>query len=768
MFREFRAPLRQSAAEERARNLSLPRRRLRYYAMAASALVLASTAIADTTASATTTAPQIEVVSNRADLVSGGDALVEVKPPEGVSAHDVRVTLDGRDVTDESGVRPNGRYMGVVAGLRPGTNELVARVARNSAAKLTITNFSKQGPIFAGEQVRPWICETQHYGLGPASGNACVASTRYDYFYKSTATNQFEVYDPASPPAGALVAKTTTDQGKTVPYVVRRERGVIDRGIYDIAVLYQPAKGWEPWASQPQWNGKVHWLFEGDCNPGHRQAGGASTGTSLNGYRSDISHGPPDVLNSFLLGDYPLSRGYAVATSSLNRLGANCNDVVSAEATMMIKEHFIEAYGPIRFTTSDGCSGGSMQQHLIAANYPGLLDGILPACSFPDLWSIAEQIDDCKQLNQYFSQTSPEMWTNISQRAAVTGTPADAVCQELTPPIFTFAESWFDPEIGCTTNNNDRISGATEPDWVYDTQTNPAGVRCTVTDYQSSIFGHRNSDGFANRPLDNVGVQYGLAALRHGQITPEQFVDLNVKLGGRDIDYHWTTKRTQADTDGVRNAYRSGRINDGHQLASVPIIDLRGSSGVEPHQDVYTQATRARLIAANGTAGNQVSWVSLGIDKEVIDPTMVREAFNTLDQWLTAIHADTSDNSLAAKVLRNRPTQAKDTCWLNGQPGLCGSNLPYYSTPRMVAGESVAMDTVKCQLKPVDWTEYSVGFSDTQKRQLHAAFPDGVCDWTKPGLEQQPPAGVWQSFATSVGGSPLGAAPRSVPVNGKG
>jgi hypothetical protein len=50
--------------------------------------------------------------------------------------------------------------------------------------------------------------------------------------------------------------------------------------------------------------------------------------------------------------------------------------------------------------------------------------------------------------------------------------------------------------------------------------------------------------GFANRPFDNVGVELGLRGLLAGTLTPAQFADLNAELGGRDIDYNWTQKRT--------------------------------------------------------------------------------------------------------------------------------------------------------------------------------------------------------------------------------
>ena len=45
----------------------------------------------------------IDVLSNRADLVSAGDALVRVTIPAGVSAAKVRVYDDGRDVTSAFG-----------------------------------------------------------------------------------------------------------------------------------------------------------------------------------------------------------------------------------------------------------------------------------------------------------------------------------------------------------------------------------------------------------------------------------------------------------------------------------------------------------------------------------------------------------------------------------------------------------------------------------------------------------------------------------------
>ena len=56
----------------------------------------------------------------------------------------------------------------------------------------------------------------------------------------------------------------------------------------------------------------------------------------------------------------------------MTQYGTHCNDVTSAETVMMMKEHITEPYGPIRYTMSNGESGGAHQQNLHASNYPGI------------------------------------------------------------------------------------------------------------------------------------------------------------------------------------------------------------------------------------------------------------------------------------------------------------------------------------------------------------------------------------------------------------
>src|SRR5260370_4822526 len=59
----------------------------------------------------------IHVLSNRADLVSGGDAMVQVVTPPGVKPDGVVVDVGGRPVTSAFAVRADGHLDGVVTGL---------------------------------------------------------------------------------------------------------------------------------------------------------------------------------------------------------------------------------------------------------------------------------------------------------------------------------------------------------------------------------------------------------------------------------------------------------------------------------------------------------------------------------------------------------------------------------------------------------------------------------------------------------------------------
>src|SRR3954468_3043214 len=97
-------------------------------AIAPALVVGACAMLAAAPADARTSVPTITVLSNRADLVSDGDALVRVELPRGVAASRLRLTAGRRDVTHVL-TRTGARTLtGLVDGLPVGRVALVARI----------------------------------------------------------------------------------------------------------------------------------------------------------------------------------------------------------------------------------------------------------------------------------------------------------------------------------------------------------------------------------------------------------------------------------------------------------------------------------------------------------------------------------------------------------------------------------------------------------------------------------------------------------------
>ena len=684
-------------------------------------------------------APTIKVLSNREDLISGDDALVEILLPAGSDLSQLRIEREGRDIRSLFALRPNGRIMGLVDGLAIGTNTLRASMPSGSSS-LTITNHPNGGPIFAGPQKLPWPCPAG------ATDAQCNRPVSYAFQYKSSnpaectraagtpTASCFLPYDPKNPPAS--VPTTTTDQGKTVPYIVRVETGVQDRGQYQFAVLFDPAKEWAPWAPQAGWNGKIVNFGGSGCGMHHGESGA-----------------PGEMMD-----DTALSRGYLTWSTALSHNTLNCNLVVQGESLMMAKERIVEQYGPIRFSIGRGSSGGSIKQHQAANAYPGIFDGLLPEASFPDTWSTMQEVSDCGLMLRYW--TSPQSWApgvawTETQNAAVAGHPSMSVCASW---VATFLQT-IQPRSAAADPTGGSQSCNVSASEAYDPETNPGGVRCALQDYMPSILGFRPEAswnaiekklgrGFANRPLDNVGVQYGLAAFKAGTITTAQFLDLNAKIGSYDLDLDWQPARVVADQTALDIAYRSGLINQATQM-TLPIIDLRLYDPAEIHHTYRSFVMRARLERAHGHHDNQVIWMT----------TVRSDALAAIDRWLAAIEADTSDTPYAAKVVRNKPADVRDQCTEGVPQEACPLLYPSDASPRIVAGQPFADDWVKCQLKPPQASDYApVRFTDAEWSRLKSLFPAGVCDYSKPAVGQQPSL-PWLEYRGGIGGQPLPAKP---------
>ena len=228
-----------------------------------------------------------------------------------------------------------------------------------------------------------------------------------------------------------------------------------------------------------------------------------------------------------------------------------------------------------------------------------------------------------------------------------------------------------------------------------------------------------------------------------------------------------TAERMVADADALRIAYQDGIISDAKQWAKVPMIDLRGNDNSNIHMNWRAFAVRDRLDRINGGHDNQVIWrYGPGL---LPPPQLLVDSLVTIDKWVAAIKADTSNTPLERKVVKNRPAEAFDFCYIGTDYttkvtdwSKCDADpvLKYFASPRQIAGGPLAEDVLKCQLKPMKRSDYATTFSDAQWLRLTKVFGGGVCEWSKPGVGMQRST-PWRTFTNAPGGVPMAAAPRS-------
>jgi len=713
-----------------------------------------------------TSTPSISLLSSRPETVTDGSALVEVRVPHNDQLARTKVMIGGADVTTQFRSTGSGAMVGLVSGLQPGRNNISAEVD-GSTGSLSVINSSNSGPVFSGLQQTPWLCTTDRFtlpdgsNLGAPTDASCNAPTKVLIMYMPVGSTTFKVL-PATGKMPNDMSQTTTIDGRTVDYIVRLETGTVNRGIYQIAVLFDPLKDKlpNPGGGFSGWNGKVIYSYGGGVGAGYQQ--GLFTGG--------------------VMVDFMLKHGFAILSSTLNVAVNYSNDVTSAETTSMVKEIFIKQFGKPLYTMGWGGSGGAYQQYLIANNYPGLLDGINPSLSFPDLFSIVLPGQDCSLLDRAFAGSS-QIWT-ADQKDAVAGFASWRNCNSGAGT--TFASDWMNSyntlaarlsvplALGGFPNCFTTVPpfGTVIPSsMIYHPISNPEGIRCSIYDAARTLLGINPTTGFARRPWDNVGVQYGLGALDQRKISMEQFIQLNELAGGYDGDGNLQAARSAAAPDVLNAVYAYGRVNAMQNLSSIPIIDFRAYSDNDPniHDYVRSFVARARLVRSTGAAGNHVIWTATKIAPAAApqpSPQILDQVLTRMDQWLTAIKTDPSPGAAAERVLRNRPASLTDGCFApnsnqfiaeelsvkNG--GRCGTLYPAHSDPRMIAGAPLTADVLKCQLKPLQRSGY-VGITDGQFARLEAVFPDGVCDYSKASVGTVPTAGPWLKYTAPGVASPL-------------
>jgi uncharacterized tannase-like protein DUF6351 len=776
----------------------------------------------------------ITVLSGRPDQVSGGDALVQVTLPARSTIADLRVEVGGTDVTaafaDPEG---DGTAVGLVEGLVDGDNDLKATVARPRGERRvreeTLVDHPIGGPIFSGPQQQPFVCTTARgrfdgrpilgqplvdnqdsFGIPVAAeapdgsypqdgrgyptadaqivgwSGSCAADTRYGYVYRSATDGRFHwLDDPAAPPAD--VATTTTMGGATVPFVVRWERGTINRFVYSVAMLAPVGEADPTVPDDSLWNRRLVFSFQGGVGIGHHQ-----------GTTSDSAMLPADLLG----------RGYGVMWSSGTRTSTHYNLQVGGETALMLKEHTVEAHGLPDYTVAVGGSGGAIQQYVYAQNHPGLIDAAIAQYSYPDMVTQTIHVGDCELLEHYFdvsgrdnpkwrdpevrqaiiglngtnfpknlSQGEIEQWNGLYALMGAFGyqvmdrdpaSPAPAL-MECKPGWFGLSPLAMNPTF-TDVDDIDKLAQGTE------------GVEWTHWDDTRNIYG-TGDDGFARVPWDNVGVQYGLQALAQGVITPDEFLDLNAQVGGwkhsaemveegfpfagpltaENFD-PWSSRnmnlspdggatpaaRTEGDVEAMNAAYTSGMEFTGD--IDIPVIDWRHylEDELDMHNTQQSFASRQRMLNADDDASNQVIWFTDARPAAAFDQTPM--AFEVMDEWMANIAADPQH-----RVGRNKPARAVDSCFATDgsliasgrrvwdgilddrAPGACTQLFPVYSSSRRQAGGPYEGGVWKCELQSVDQALADGLYGDwqpdeAQRARLDQVFPDGVCDFRRPDV----------------------------------
>lgn len=694
---------------------------------------------------------EIRVLSNRADLVSEGDARIAVSAARGVRLRSVKVFVGERNVTGRFALRPSRRFEGIVRGLRVGRNVVTAKAGRHTA-RVVVTNHPKGGPIFSGPHHGPYQCQET------ARDAKCNEPARYSFLYRSTnpLSGGLQPYDPKNPPSD--VATTTTDNGVTVPFVVRREDGFQDRDRYTILTLFRPGKPWAPWKPQRQFNHKVLVTHGGNCGASY-----APGNPPLEDYSGTIPSETPGFTQSYVTA---LGKGFSVISTALDNTGHNCNVAMQAESLVMAKERFVERYGLIRYTIGTGCSGGSIAQHTVANAYPGIYQGLITTCSYPDTLTAGAQFADYHLMRLYFedpSRWAPGVVWSPTQMADVEGHISILNSIAADEGLFKAA---LNPEHDCS-GTKPPVAG--DRSTRYDSETNPGGVRCSVLDIMINALGPRPQSvwspqekqagrGFAGVPFANTGIQYGLEALKAGRITTAQFIDLNAKVGGLDVDSQHIEGRTPGDIASVRRAYRTGLVNEATNLDRVAMINFGGPDPGIAHDYAHAFWTEERLLRDQGHTDNRVMW--FGVTPLIGDPGWANEALTEMDRWLRAVERDRRTVSLARKIVQDKPADLTDRC--SNIPGLlevpgeddevdCVLPEPLQlrlSTPREMAGDDVFNDRLSCALKPLERSSFDfllLPLTDAQWSQLQALFPHGVCDYSRPGLGQTG-AETWLSY----------------------
>ncbi|MCJ8322068.1 MAG: DUF6351 family protein [Colwellia sp.] len=545
----------------------------------------------------------------------------------------------------------------------------------------------------------------------------------------------------------------------------RIEQGTINRFVYTMIMPISVDEVGDRLAKS-QWNNRLIYQFNGGSGIGYRQ--GRQTAKRV--MKRQISQ---------------LLNGYAVISSSGNRTSYTYNMLLAEDTARRVKKQFTSLYGQPLYTVGIGGSGGGLAQYLIGQNSTGILDGLIPLYSYPDMITQTSYALDCDLLNNYFTfrADNRSSWNDWNHRQLIEGMNAlndfpqrTAYLQPVNQLMAGFIPSLPQGNSECINGYFGLSSFINNPQQGFIRDFfHQSVVQQTKWSYWQDLKELLGVDehGYGLSTWDNVGVQYGLKAFVENSITVEEFLDINKKIGGwkpqnkmekeailtpfgRKLPLWlslWGNQnitevendiaaRSQGSIIAMQQAYRWGQVFIGK--VELPIIDVRHylEQDLDMHHVSASFYSRLRLEQANGHSNNQIIWLS---DKRY---NPAEEAFKFMDKWLLALQNDSSGDVVAAK-----PVELKDSCFndtgqviangvdvfngeWNGQyDGKCQQVFPMFSTSRIQAGGTWAGDVLKCQLmsitKAFEKELYGKHDMNEYKTLLQKIFPQGVCDYTK-------------------------------------
>jgi hypothetical protein len=643
--------------------------------------------------------------------------------------------------------------------------------------------IGQHGPIYSlysGDIQYPFFCMTVDSGLGqPLVDNqlaygvpvyADILQAKHIIGYSKDCSIGTNIQYYALDGTGKVTKLTQSDlssdiQNEQENVLLRVEQGTINRFIYTIVMPISVDEIGQRLAKS-KWNKRLIFQFNGGSGIGYRQGKQRAKRVIARQWQQ-------------------LHDGYAVISSSGNKTSYTYNMLLAEDTARRVKKQFVSLYDEPLYTVGIGGSGGGLAQYLIAQNSTGILDGLIPLYSYPDMITQTTYALDCDLLNNYFTFRAKKKsrWLDWHKRQTVEGMnalnnfpqragylqPMNQIMSGFVPSLPSGNSECINGYFGLSSFINNPRQGFLRDLFHSDVVKD---VNWSFWQDLVSLLG-QDKQGFGLSTWDNVGVQYGLLALQESAITVDEFFDLNSKIGswkpqkemeeeeiwlpfGRKMPLWlslWGNQNITPITEGVANrhagsinamqaAYRAGQVFIGK--ISLPVIDVRHylEDDLDMHHVSASFFSRLRIIEQNGHSDNHVIWIS----NKDYNPAVL--AFKVMDEWLLTLRNNPNLSTIEAK-----PNNLSDQCfsaegeiifqgenswdgqWNNKNEGGCQKVFPMFSTSRIQAGGTWSGDMFKCQLMSVNRAisqgMYGQVNMENYQDKLEEVFPEGVCDYSQ-------------------------------------